>query len=115
VSPYLDDVQAKIVANYAKAGIECVAERHLGIQDNYSFAEVTPDRIRSMCREVAKAKPDAIAVYCTNLRGAPLAGELEKELKIPILDSISTVVWKALKLGGVDTSRVRGWGQLFRA
>jgi maleate isomerase len=115
VSPYLDDVQAKIVANYAKAGVECVAERHLGIQDNYSFSEVTADQLRAMCREVAKAKPEAIAIYCTNLRGAPLAQELEAELKIPILDSISTVVWKALKLAGVDASRVGGWGQLFKA
>jgi maleate isomerase len=68
-----------------------------------------------MCREVAKAKPEAIAIYCTNLRGAPLAEKLEAELGIPILDSISTVVWKALELAGVDASRVRGWGQLFRA
>jgi maleate isomerase len=68
-----------------------------------------------MCREVAKAKPEAIAIYCTNLRGAPLAEELEAELGIPVLDSISTVVWKSLRLAGVDTSRISGWGQLFKA
>lgn len=114
VSPYLDDVQERIVANYARSGFECVAERHLGLRDNYSFSEVGADRLRAMAREVAKAKPQAITIFCTNLRGAPLAEELEQELGIPIYDSIATVVWKSLRLAGADTRRVRGWGRLFR-
>jgi maleate isomerase len=114
VSPYLDDVQRRIVANYARAGFECVAERHLGLQDNYSFSEVSADRLREMTREVARAKPQAITIFCTNLRGAPLVDELERELGIPVYDSIATVVWKSLRLAGVDTRRVRGWGRLFR-
>lgn len=114
VTPYRDDVQAKIVANYARAGFECVAERHLGLQDNYSFSEVSADQIRAMTREVAKAKPEAITLFCTNLRGAPLVEELERETGIPVYDTIPTVVWKSLKLAGVDPKRVQGWGRLFR-
>ena len=114
VSPYLDDVQQKIVANYARSGFECAAERHLGLQDNYSFSEVSADQLRAMAREVARARPQAITIFCTNLRGAPLVEELERELGIPVYDSIATVVWKSLKLAGVDTRRVRGWGRLFR-
>ena len=114
VSPYLDDVQRRIVANYARSGFECAAERHLGLQDNYSFSEVSADQLRAMAREVARARPQAITIFCTNLPGAPLAEELERELGIPVYDSIATVVWKSLKLAGVDTRRVRGWGRLFR-
>jgi maleate isomerase len=114
VSPYLEDVQQRVVANYARSGFECVAERHLGLQDNYSFSEVSADQLRAMAREVARAKPQAITIFCTNLRGAPLVEELERELGIPIYDSIATVVWKSLKLTGVDIRRVRGWGRLFR-
>jgi len=114
VSPYLDDVQQRIVENYARSGFECAAERHLGLQDNYSFSEVSADQLRAMAREVARAKPQAITIFCTNLRGAPLAEALEQELGIPVYDSIATVVWKSLKLAGVDTRRVQGWGRLFR-
>jgi len=114
VSPYLDDVQQRIVENYARSGFECAAERHLGLQDNYSFSEVSADQLRAMAREVARGKPQAITIFCTNLRGAPLAEELERELGIPVYDSIATVVWKSLKLTGVDTRRLRGWGRLFR-
>ena len=107
-------MQEKIIANYARHVFDCAGERHLRIQDNSSFSEVTTDRIRTLIREVAKDKPDAISVFCTNLRGAPLATELEAEFGIPIYDTISTVVWKSLKLSGVNPKRVTGWGRLFR-
>lgn len=113
VTPYIDEVQQKIIANYAAIGIECVAERHLGISHNFSFSEVGADRLREMMREVAQARPQAIAVFCTNLRGGPLAAEMEAELGIPVFDSVATVMWKALKLAGADPSRVAGWGRLF--
>ncbi|MGP1615661.1 MAG: aspartate/glutamate racemase family protein, partial [Pollutimonas bauzanensis] len=96
-----------------RAGLECVAERHLGKQDNFSFSAVTDEQIREMARAVAAGKPEAITIFCTNLRGAPLAAELEKELGIPVYDTISTVVWKSLKLAGASASAVKGWGSLF--
>lgn len=113
VTPYRDDVQKAIVDNYRKAGFDCVAEQHLGIQDNFSFSEVGAAQLRSMVRAVAAARPEAITILCTNLRGAPLVEELEREVGIPIYDSIATVVWKSLKLAGADPKRVRGWGRLF--
>jgi maleate isomerase len=84
------------------------------MRDNFSFSEVPPDRIRAMIREVAAAAPDAVAVVCTNLRGAPLVEQLEREIGMPIYDSISTVVWKSLLLADIEPKRVTGWGRLFR-
>lgn len=115
VTPYLDDVQAKLIANYAAAGYECVAERHLGLRDNFSFSQVDADTLRTMVRDVAAARPDAIVILCTNLRGGPLVAALEAELGIPILDSVATVVWKSLQLVGADPRRVQSWGRLFEA
>ena len=114
VTPYLDDVQSAIVRNYAASGFECVAERHLRKQDNFSFSEVGADEISRMVREVAKEAPQAITIFCTGLRGAPLVEALEAETGIPIYDTIATVVWKSLRLVGADPKRVRGWGRLFR-
>src|SRR5262245_18139729 len=114
VTPYRDDVQEAIARNYRKAGFACVAERHLRLQDNFSFSEVGTDELRRMVREVASERPQAITILCTNLRGAPLVEELEAETGIPIYDSIATVLWKSLKLAGVDPTRVQGWGRLFQ-
>lgn len=113
VAPYTSAIQDRIVANFAASGMEVTAERHLGITVNFDFSEVTEDTLTRMVREVAAAKPDAIVTYCTNLRAAPLADGWERELGIPVYDSISTVVWQALALAGIDPGRVQGWGQLF--
>jgi len=114
VTPYLDDVQARINANYEGAGWKVVADRHLRMQDNFSFSTVTADQMRDMTRAVAAARPDAIAIICTNMRGAPLAAELEAKYRIPIYDTVSTTVWKSLKIAGVDATRVKGWGRIFQ-
>lgn len=114
VSPYVEDVQQKIIANYRGIGIDCVAEQHLGITVNFKFGEVESDTLRAMLREAAKAQPDAMTVMCTNLHAAQLVQELEAELNIPIYDSVATVVWQALKTVGIAPSELKGWGRLFQ-
>lgn len=113
VTPYRDDVQAKIIANYETLGVACHGERHLNLQDNFSFSEVTSAQLEAMTREVASIGPDAIAIICTNLRAMPLVAALERETGLPIYDTIATVIWKCLKMAGVDPARVAGWGSLF--
>lgn len=113
VTPYTGDVQQAIIDNFRHAGFDTVAERHLGLQDNFAFSEVDSDTVRRLVREVAAARPDAIAILCTNLRGAPSVPALEAELGVPVYDSVAAVVWKALRLAGTDTTRIRGWGRLF--
>jgi maleate isomerase len=114
VTPYLDDVQAKILANYNTLGVACQGERHLNLQDNFSFSEVPVAQLEQMTRDVAREAPEAITIICTNLRVAPSVAKLEKETGIPVYDTIATVVWKCLKMAGVDTKRVTQWGSLFQ-
>jgi maleate isomerase len=113
VTPYLADIQERIIANYAGLGIEITSERHLEDRGNWSFATYGEARIAELIREVAEAKPDAITVLCTNFRGAPVVAELEQQLGLPIYDSVATALWQSLKVAGVDTRRVNGWGSLF--
>ena len=113
VTPYTDDVQARILENFGAAGFDCVAEAHLGISDNFSFSEVSDDQIMGMARKVAGSAPEAIAIICTNLAGAPLAPRIEAETGIPVYDSIAVVVLRALELAGLDASAVTGWGRIF--
>ena len=51
----------------------CLAERHLEDPGNYSFAEHPEAVVAGLVREVAAARPDAIAIHCTNFRGATVA------------------------------------------
>ena len=113
VTPYLDDVQAAILANYRKSGFNCVAERHLRKSVNFSFSEIGADQIADLVREVAQAKPRVISTFCSNMNAARAVAGLETELGIPIYDTVSLAVWKSLKVAGVDPRAVKGWGRLF--
>lgn len=113
VSPYRQDVQDKIIANWASQGLRCVAERHLSLQDNFSFAEVTEAEVAGLIEDVAREGCDAIVVLCTNMRGASPAERLETTLGVPVLDSIAITLWSCLVATGVDPSQIKGWGSLF--
>lgn len=113
VTPYLGAVQERIVESFREAGFECIAERHLDERVNFAFGEVTAEQIAEMVRAVAAARPQAITTFCTNLVAADLVVSLEEELGIPIYDTVSTAVWKSLRLAGLDPRLVKGWGRLF--
>lgn len=113
VTPYTADVQARIQTNWQGAGLPCAGERHLGLSDNYSFAEVGEEEIARMVREVAHEGCDVAAIVCTNLKGSALAPRLERELGISVLDSISVTLWKCLMMAGRDPAALRAWGGPF--
>jgi maleate isomerase len=114
VTPYTADVQERIVANYRDLDIEVVAERHLGIRVNHDFASVEPQRLLSLMSEVAAESPQAITTFCTNLRAAQLAPQVERTLGMPLLDTVSTTVWGMVRAAGGSPSEIRGWGELFQ-
>lgn len=113
VTPYLDEIQERILPNLAREGFDCVAERHLRDRGNFSFSEYSEEAIAALVRDVARARPQAVVVLCTNMRGAPVVEALERELGILVLDSVATALWGSLRRAGVDARRVRGWGRLF--
>jgi maleate isomerase len=113
VTPYRGDVQERIIANWNSEGLHCVAERHLSLQDNFSFAEVPESEIAALIEDVAREGCDAVVVLCTNMRGAAAAARLERKFGIPVFDSIAVTLWACLAATGNDPSRVRGWGSLF--
>lgn len=113
VTPYLHEVQERIVQNFARDGVRCIAERHLDDRENFSFSEAPEATVERMVREVAEAKPDAVAIVCTNLDGAAAAARLEPEIGVPIYDSVAAALWGSLRAAGVDTACVRGWGGVF--
>lgn len=113
VTPYRREVQDKIIANWGSEGLRCVAERHLSLQDNFSFAEVTEAEVARLIEDVVREGCDAVAVVCTNMRGAGVAHRLEQQLGVPVFDSIAVTLWACLIAAGIDPRRIQGWGSLF--
>jgi maleate isomerase len=108
--PYVGEVAERIVDTYREDGLECAAERHLGITVNADFARLTRTEIEVLVRG-ASAGSQAVAIVCTNLPAAPMVEELEAALGIPVIDSIAATVWKVIDRQAPD-SRLAGWGDL---
>ncbi|WP_249975502.1 maleate cis-trans isomerase family protein [Vreelandella olivaria] len=112
VTPYTDDVQQCIMANYHAQGFSVVAEDHLSISENFAFAEVSEETLTAQVRRVAEQGAPAIVVSCTNLNSAQLVAQWEAELGVPVLDTTATVVWKMLRMTGHANTPITGWGRL---
>ena len=114
VSPYPDHLQNDAIRVFTKNGFACAGEEH--IETDKNFAGISVATIMEMAKRVADAKTckmDVMLLYCTNFAGAPAVFELEREIGIPVIDSVSIGVWKSLKMLGIDTSRAPFWGSLF--
>jgi maleate isomerase len=98
VTPYVATIEARIIENYASIGITVAAAERLDLTVNTAFGEVSPQRIETMVRSVATAKPDAIVIMCTNLAGASIAEPLGRELGIPVIDSVRAAVLHSFRL-----------------
>jgi maleate isomerase len=113
VTPFLHDVQEATLQVLRGEGWPIVAERHLNDPGNYSFATWPDERVAELAREVAAEGVDSIAIVSTNLRGAMVAPALERELGIPVLDTVATALWGAIAAAGADPRAIRGWGRVF--
>jgi maleate isomerase len=114
VTPYIEDIERRMIANYAAQGIEVVSTARLDDKGNYSFATYPPEQVAAMVEKAAEARPDAIAVVCTNFRGAPLAARLEEATGVPVLDSVAVTAAHCLREVDLDPKRVTGWGSVFQ-
>lgn len=113
VTPYLKPINARIRQEYEKCGIHVINDVCLEQYVNRSFALVTQERIQEMFAQVCKEKADGISVVCTNLPAMWSVPAMEEKYGLTVYDTINTVVWDSLRMIGLKTSMVKGWGRLF--
>lgn len=114
VTPFKDEMVQQIIANYGERGFTCVHSVNLPLPTTREKDRVPRSQMRRLIEAAAHPASGAIAVVCTNFRAAPLVEELENELGVPILDSVSATVWKTLRMIGVEP-RIPAWGRLLRS
>ncbi|KAK0368672.1 hypothetical protein CLIM01_13969 [Colletotrichum limetticola] len=59
-----------IIRNYSRVGVSCQKERHLDLTVNSSFGRVDETTLDGLVSAVATQRPEAMAIFCTNLRAA---------------------------------------------
>ncbi|WP_369134801.1 hypothetical protein [Modestobacter sp. I12A-02662] len=115
LTPYTRDVNLAVAARYAAEGVSVVDERHLGLSVNEAFARVDPEDLVTPSLELAAGadglRPDALAYLCTNLYGAPIVQDMERDGGVPVLDSVAVTLWRCLAMIGAAPLGPR-WGRL---
>lgn len=104
VTPYVEGLEARIIGNYARRGINVAASRRLDLTRNTAYAAVDPARIAALIREVSPGV-DAVVILCTNLAGSPVAAPLSRETGVPVIDSVQAAVLDGLSrlaVAGID-------------
>lgn len=114
VTPYAAAYQARLAARLEMQGWQVVAESHLGMTDNLSYASVPFARIMEQAREVAHARPDVLLAWCTNYAAAPVCAAVENETGIPFWDATALGVLAGLRAAGITARPGAAWGSLMR-
>ena len=77
--------------------------------DNFSFGEVSENKISRAAEEVINEGAEAMVILYTNLAGTGIARVVEEKTSVPILDSVVLTVWGAFKSIGKEISWLSEW------
>lgn len=111
--PYTADVTALITETYRGAGVEVVGTDSSGLVENVDFGFLSADEIADQVHRAADGTDvHAAAVVCTNVDGTMLVPRLERELGVPVVDSVTATLWRSLQLAGDRRTRIAGYGRL---
>jgi maleate isomerase len=102
VTPYPDDMNAKIAECYRDEGITVTAAHGFGLTETTDIARIRPEELLAPTRQVGHSNPDAIAYVCTNLNGADVVEAAGTELGVPVVDSVAITLAGCLAMVGAE-------------
>ena len=115
VTPYVDEVTERGRVFFSDNGFDVVSARGLGIAKDLGIGSVTIRQVYDFTVKSVPKDADSVFLSCTNLRAIGAIPTLEKKLGIPVVSAIQATMWDCLRLAGVPTKDVKGFGSLFRA
>jgi maleate isomerase len=88
ITPYVDTLNDKIRESLEADGVSVKAIHGLGITDNFTIAEVEPERIARFASECfGDDDIDLLFASCTNFRAIDARDEIQQALGIPVVTS----------------------------
>ncbi len=88
ITPYVDSLNEKIRESLEADGLEVTGIHGLGITDNFTIADVTPERIAEFAFECfAGGDIDLLFASCTNFRAIDARDQIQAALDVPVVTS----------------------------
>lgn len=106
LSPYIEEVSARLRAVLSNAGIETPVFGSFEEPNEARVAAISDASIRKAAQQLAgRGGVDALFLSCTNLRTLPAIEPLERALNLPVLSSNLVLGWHMQKLAAADAAR----------
>jgi maleate isomerase len=113
VTPYTEDVTWPIVEYFERAGLEVVSIGSFLEPSDFRVARISEASIAAGVRTVSETEQcDAVFVSCTSLRSLSIIPALEAELGLAVVSSNQALIWKLLRLAGINDV-IENSGSLF--
>lgn len=113
-TPYTEAIAAIEREYFEKAGFEIVGEMNKTFVNPADVTKVDPYEILADIVTLAKAHPEAEAVFCVGgcFRTLEVVDKIEKIIGIPVIGTQQANMWNDLQMCGIDDI-ITGLGQLF--
>jgi len=112
LTPYNADVTSRMVDYFADNGADVVSSHCLDFKDDRDMARIKLSSIIEAGVEAMNENAEALFISCTALRAAGCVRELEQRIGKPVITSNQALIWRCLRIAGVEKS-IAGYGQLF--
>jgi maleate isomerase len=113
ITPYTDDVNAKLKAYFEAAGFEIVSFHGMQLQYDAEMIRVSPEYLIELSKAHDTPDADALLLSCSALRSIEVIETLEEQLQKPVFCSNQALMWDCLRKLGLD-DKVPGLGRLLR-
>jgi maleate isomerase len=98
-SPFIEARNREIRAFLEVSGFRCLAAQGLGLVNNIDFANQSADVAFNLARQVARANPQADAIYiaCPRWPTVDIIAALEADTGMAVVAAPTAMVWGALR------------------
>ncbi|MGO4330967.1 hypothetical protein AB4Z48_29065 [Cupriavidus sp. 2TAF22] len=111
VSPYGQEIAAAEHVYLEALGFHIVDEVHLGINSAFDLATPSADEIFEAASETFNARADGLLLSCINFPAHAVIHRLEKATGKPVVTANQALLWKLLRLAGIEAP-IHGLGRL---
>ena len=112
-TPYLDEVNHFEADFLVDRGFEILDVQGLCIENGRDMCLVEPDDIVKLALEIDRPDADGIFISCSALRTVEVVDEIEQRTGKPVVGSNHALIWRMLRLAGIE-DRMDGLGRLYR-
>ncbi len=111
MTPYLAEVVDAEIAFLQTEGFEVVASAGIPCTNPIDQGAIDPARWVEIARGLAASNADGLLISCAGIQIGSVLGRIEAEFGRPVIASNQAVVWKCLRMLGIE-ARPTGFGGL---